>query len=60
MQLSSILSVLALAAIGTASVAVPRGGRPCDFPSSAACPPEWPTCIRFPSSCTKNCAGLCV
>jgi hypothetical protein len=63
MQLFQILSVLAVATFSTAAALNTRGGIPCSFSKPGAyepCPPEHPTCVRFPSSCTANCAGICV
>ena len=64
MQLSQFVSVLAAAFIGAVAagpVLDARGGVPCNFynPASEPCPAQWPVCVRFPSSCTANCAGIC-
>jgi len=66
MQLSQLVSLfLAAASVSTAAAAVldTRGGIPCGYSNPSdfePCPPQWPTCVKFPSSCTSNCAGLCV
>jgi hypothetical protein len=62
MQLSALIT-LALTSLFTLTAAnpieiEPRGGRPCG--PSDPCPAQWPTCIKFPSSCQSNCAGICV
>ena len=64
MHFSQLFAILAAAFIGVA-VAGPldtRGGRPCGFSNPdgyEACPPEWPVCVKFPSSCQSDCAGIC-
>ncbi|KAK0624219.1 hypothetical protein B0T14DRAFT_517686 [Immersiella caudata] len=62
MQFSALLT-LAITSIFTLTAAnpieiEPRGGVPCS--PSEPCPPQWPKCIKFPSSCQSNCAGICV
>lgn len=58
------VSFLAAAFLGVAMTTPldARGGRPCGFSNPGdyeACPPQWPVCVKFPSSCQSNCAGLC-
>ncbi|KAK5656031.1 hypothetical protein OQA88_5170 [Cercophora sp. LCS_1] len=63
MELTHILSLLTITLTAAANpVLDPRGGVPCNFynPASEPCPPQWPRCIKFPSSCQSNCAGICV
>jgi len=64
MQFSTLISLIALAAFGSAATIEheKRGGIPCDYSGVHGfepCPEQWPVCIKFPSSCTTNCAGIC-
>jgi len=62
MQLFVSLLAAALLSVAMAGPLDTRGGRPCSFsnPGEEPCPPQWPVCVKFPSSCQSNCAGLCV
>jgi hypothetical protein len=58
MQLFVSLLAAALLSVVMAGPLDTRGGRPCGV--DEPCPPQWPVCIKFPSSCQSNCAGICV